>query len=117
MLSRTLMIGLCAIFFLAISVSVFGQDPKGHKPRPTTWADSCSYDADKIVCSVSESNPQAIGPLQVDNSSHVVIRVTTKSPFDDCTLGDIKTAEIKPPDPNRDDSSIANQDREWRSFT
>jgi len=98
MLSRLPMIVCVAILCLFVSTLVEAQKP-AKTVKSHSWADDCTYEKETIVCSVKENSPQAIGPLQVPNSSVVVIRVTNKSPFDDCTLGDIKTAEIKPPDP------------------
>jgi len=98
MLSRLPMIGCVAAVCLFITAPVDAQTA-AKTAQNHSWADDCTFEKDKIVCSVKEDSPQAIGPLQVPNSSVVVIRVTNKSPFDDCTLGDIKTAEIKPPDP------------------
>jgi len=98
MLSRLLMIGCAVALCLFVNSPAKAQKPTG-TAKEHSWADDCKYEKDKIVCSVKEDSPQAVGPLQVPNSSLVVIRVTNKSPFDDCTLGDIKTAEIKPPDP------------------
>jgi hypothetical protein len=60
---------------------------------------TCTSDGDRIVCSVSESAANAVGPLHVPNGSKVVIRITNKSPFDDCTLAEVKLTEIKPSDP------------------
>jgi hypothetical protein len=60
---------------------------------------TCVSDGDRIICSVSESNPNAVGPLHVPNESKVVLRITNKSPFDDCSLAEVKLTEIKPSDP------------------
>ena len=96
--SRLPMFGCVAVVCLFVSTTMEAQTP-AKTAKNHSWADDCTYEKDKIVCSVKEDSPLAVGPLQVPNSSVVVIRVTNKSPFDDCTLGDIKTAEIKPPDP------------------
>ncbi len=98
MLSRLAMMGCVATFCLFLGTSL---EAKKHAKtvKKHSWANDCTYEKDKIVCGVKEDSPHAIGPFQVANSSEVVIRVTNKSPFDDCTLGDIKTVEIKPPDP------------------
>src|SRR5229473_7062671 len=60
---------------------------------------SCASKSGKIVCVVKEGDPSAVGPLHVPNESKVVLRVTEKSPFDDCTLAEVKLTEIKQQDP------------------
>lgn len=60
---------------------------------------ACSIADGRIICSVSERDPNAVGPLHVANESKVIIRVTEKSPFDDCSLADVKLTEIKESDP------------------
>jgi hypothetical protein len=113
-------VSVFALFLLQAS-SVSGQDQAHTRstPPPDTgktqtantntsppsplrsWADGCALALDKltIVCDISEEAPQAVGPLKVDNSARVVIRLINKSPFDDCTLTDIKITEIKQQDP------------------
>src|SRR5262249_59591040 len=61
--------------------------------------DNCVAENNKIVCSIKESEPKALGPIQVPNFSKVTIRVTEKSPFDDCALAEVKLTEIKVADP------------------
>src|SRR5687767_14283144 len=53
----------------------------------------------RIICPVAENDPYPLGPLRIPNSTKVVIRVTQKSPFDDCSLAEIKLTEIKESDP------------------
>jgi len=60
---------------------------------------SCTSESGRIVCVVKESDPNALGPLHVPNESKVVLRVTEKSPFDECTLAEAKLTEIKSQDP------------------
>ncbi len=68
--------------------------------RPSNCqTNSCSREAGKIVCVVNAGKPNALGPLHVPNESTVIIRITQKSPFDDCTLAEVKLAEIKEQDP------------------
>lgn len=70
----------------------------GHKSKAVV--DNCIWDdLGRIICEVKETDPRAVGPITVGNSSKVVIRITQKSPFDDCVLGDTKTTEIKQSDP------------------
>jgi hypothetical protein len=101
---RAVAIGCAAILSLLLTgLSEAQQTPQAQQNdrnlKGHSWTDDCSYEDHKIVCSVKQDEPEAIGPLQVPNSSLVVIRVINKSPFDDCVLGDIKTTEIKPSDP------------------
>ena len=77
-----------SITYLLITVPAYGQQKN-----------DCISEKDKIVCPISEKDPQALGPIQVPNGSHVVIRMTNKSPFDDCTLGDVKLEDIKQTNP------------------
>jgi hypothetical protein len=60
---------------------------------------TCKSEGGSIVCSVSEAAPNAVGPLHVPNESKIVIRITNKSPFDDCALAEVKLTEIKESDP------------------
>lgn len=60
----------------------------------------CYFDEDgNVVCEIKEGGKDIIGPFRVENSSNVIIRVTNKSLYDDCDLGEIKTTEIKQDDP------------------
>lgn len=52
-----------------------------------------------VICEISESDPFPLGPVRVPNNTKVVIRIINKSPFDDCTLADIKLTPIVEPDP------------------
>jgi hypothetical protein len=60
---------------------------------------TCKSEGGRIICSVSESNPNAVGPLHVPNESRVILRIPDKSPFDDCTLAEVRLTEIKESDP------------------
>lgn len=60
---------------------------------------NCIELGDKIVCSIKEDEKGVIGPFRVPNSSNVVIQITEKSPFDDCSFGEIKLTDIKETDP------------------
>lgn len=53
----------------------------------------------RIICPVTEVDPYPLGPLRIPNGTKVVIRIAQKSPFDDCTLAEIKLTEIKEADP------------------
>jgi hypothetical protein len=68
--------------------TVFGQDP------------ICkSSEGGRIVCTTSEKVPTNIGPVQASNSSRVSVHITEKSPFDDCSFGQITFAPINEADP------------------
>src|SRR5215467_9081250 len=77
---------------LLLMLAAFGS-------RSCDAQESCSTTGGRIICSISERDPHGVGPLHVANESKVVIRVTEKSPFDDCTLSEVKLTEIKESDP------------------
>ena len=66
---------------------------------PSYGQNRCTLESGKIVCVVDERELNAVGPLHVQNESKVVLRVTHKSPFDDCTMAEVKLSEIKESDP------------------
>jgi hypothetical protein len=53
----------------------------------------------RIICTISEDDPYPLGPVQVSNDTKIVVRIKNKSPFDDCTLADVKLTDIKESDP------------------
>ncbi|MGC2238687.1 MAG: hypothetical protein WA584_21210 [Pyrinomonadaceae bacterium] len=64
----------------------------------------CRWERDEkgnkvIVCKIAENNPFPLGPVRISNDGKVVVRITNKSPFDECTLAEIKLTEIKESDP------------------
>ena len=61
--------------------------------------DDCVLENGKIVCPIKQTGQDIVGPLTVPNSSKVVVRITEKSPFDDCNFTEIKLTEIKQTDP------------------
>jgi hypothetical protein len=61
--------------------------------------DNCKRENGRIVCEVSERDPYQLGPIQVPNESKVVIRITDKSPFDNCVLTETTLTPITEPDP------------------
>jgi hypothetical protein len=91
------------IFCALMPVSVYAQ---GAPPAPQTTTDpkldthdDCLIESGHVVCRVKENDPRPVGPLKVPNATRVVIRIINKSPFDDCSLGDVKLTDIKESDP------------------
>jgi hypothetical protein len=80
-------IGITLLLGLYATNAVFGQTPP-----------ICQIVGDRIVCTIKENSTDIIGPVEVPNASKVVIKVIEKSPFDECSLGEIKLTEIKEPD-------------------
>lgn len=60
---------------------------------------TCKSEGGRIICLANESDPKAVGPLHVPNESKIILRIPDKSPFDDCTLAEVKLTEIKESDP------------------
>ncbi|MFM9903652.1 MAG: hypothetical protein ACKVQJ_03665 [Pyrinomonadaceae bacterium] len=80
------LIGITLLVGIYATNSVFGQTP------------ICEVKGDRIVCTIKENAPEIIGPFEVPNTSKVTIKVIEKSPFDDCSLGEIKLTDIKESD-------------------
>jgi hypothetical protein len=89
MLKKTIKLAGCVGFLLFLcTIAVIGQCKEEMRGGEKV-----------IVCDISETNPLPLGSVRVPNQSTVIIKITNKSPFDECELTELKLTPIVEPDP------------------
>jgi hypothetical protein len=89
MLKKTIkIVGCFCILFFLCTIAVIGQCKEEMRGGEKV-----------IVCDISETNPFPLGSVRVPNQSRVIIKITNKSPFDECELTELKLTPIVEPDP------------------
>lgn len=92
MFKKSIKVTCCiGILLFLCGVTAFGQESK--------CKEELRNGEKVIVCEVYESNPYPLGPVRIPNDTKVVIRMINKSPFDDCTLSEVKLTPIPEIDP------------------